>query len=348
MRRSTPRPPTLPLLLLLLVLWPGVILTATPALAADTGSSGRWTLAFENDTMSHPSSDRDYTMGFFLTRSYGGDDEPKILWALSGGDVSASWWTLANRIYTPKGLTSSTVIPGDRPYANLWTLAGGFSRPHDEFTWSEIEYQVGVLGTATGDAFQTAAHELFPSHGLPEGWDHQIGSGGSATVLVHLALNRVLVGEEGRRFRLTGGAGAEAGYWGRAFAHVTLHLGVSPVADAGWRPDTPTLDTNRFGADPAPLDGGPVWISYGLSAWVYNQLLQGAWTGDNDLTYGQSDMATWVHDASIGFDLTPVLHYVPFLRRTHLHYVEHFRSQQLKTDGGRSEYWGGLYLSVEM
>lgn len=340
------RRPTAPLAALCAAL---AVLTAVPARAAEAGpgGGGRWTLGFENDTMSHPSSDRDYTMGFFLSRSYPDAEGPRVLWALSGGNVTASWWTLANRIFTPKGLTSRAVIPGDRPYANLWTLAGGYSRPYGPVTWSEIEYQIGVLGTRTGDTFQTAAHEIFPSHGLPEGWTHQVGDGGSATLLWHAGLNRVLIAEPNRRFRLTGGAGVEAGYWVRGFAHLALHLGVPRVADVGWRPDAPTLEMNRFGPVPAPLDGAPVWIAYGVSAWSYNELLQGAWSRDNDLTYGRGDLETWVHQASVGVDLTRLLHVVPFLRRVHLHYVEHFASQQLKTSGGRSEYWGGVYLSVE-
>jgi hypothetical protein len=325
-----------------------VLALAATARAAEPGGNGRWLLGFENDTMSHPSSDRDYTMGFFLSRSYAGTGGPKVLWALSGGGVEASWWTLANRIYTPKGLTTTTVIPDDRPYANLWTLAGGYTRPYGAVTWSEIEVQLGVLGTRSGDALQTAAHEFFPSHGLPEGWRHQVGDGGSATFLWHAGLNRVLIPVPPRRFRLTGGLGAEAGYWVRGFAHLTLHLGVPREAGPAWRPDMATLETNRFGAVPAPGDGAPVWITYGVSAWSYNELLQGAWSGDNDLTHGRGDMETWVHEASIGFDLSPVLHRIGLPRRLHAHYAEHFQSQQLKTTGGRSEFFGGVYLSLDM
>jgi Outer membrane protein LpxR len=339
--RRLPLPPLLflPIAVGLLVLGPAI------ARAADAARSGRWTLAFENDTMSHPSSDRDYTMGFFLSRSYAGDDGPKVLWALSGGGVEASWWTLANQIFTPKGITLSDVIPGDRPYADLWSLAGGYSRAVDSVTWTEIEVQLGLLGTSTGDAAQTLAHEWVPSHGLPEGWRHQIGDGGSATFLWHAGLNRILLGVPERPYRLTGGAGVEAGYYVRGFAHLTLHLGVPRDGDAAWRPDSPTLDLNRFGAAPAPGDGAPVWIAYGVSAWSYNELLQGAWSGDNDLTYGRGAMETWVQEASIGVDLTPLLHPIPFLRWAHLHYAEHFSSQQLNTTGGRSEYWGAVFLS---
>jgi len=315
-----------------------------PCAAGTARAEGRWRFGFENDTMSHPSSDRDYTMGFFLSRSYAGADAPRLLWALSGGGVTASWWAIGNRIFTPKGLTSRAVVPGDRPYANLWTLSGGYTRAIGFVTWTEVEWQLGVLGTPTGDVFQTAAHHVFPNHGVPEGWDHQIGGGGSGTVLWHWGVNRVLDGPPGERYRVTGGLGAEAGYYVRGFAHLTLHLGVPESADEGWRPDMATLELNRLGPAPAPGDGAPVWIAYGVSAWSYNELLQGAWSGDNDLTYEPGDLETWVHEASIGLDFSALLHRIGLPRRLHLHYAETWRSQQLSTVGGRSEYWGGVYL----
>jgi len=330
---------------------------AGAAHAADAPGGGRWIVSFENDTMSHPSSDRDYTMGLSVSRSYAGAPKPPwartLLAALQGlhgddaGGAVASWWEAGTRNFTPKNIKRKTPIPDDRPYASLLYVSAGYVRQQSADSWVETELQLGLLGTNAGKIVQTDLHHVFPSPGLPEGWDHQIGAGGSATFLYHLGANRLLTGARGgpAKYRLTGGAGTELGYYVRAFAHLTLHLGDTRTTRRAWRPDASSLDLNRYGVAAAvPGDAAPVWIAYGVSAFAYNELLQGAWSGTNDVTIAHSDMETWVHQASIGIDLSFVLRFLG-LPGPRLVYSEQWRSQQLKTLHGRSQYWGGLYLS---
>lgn len=90
----------------------------------------------------------------------------------SRGDKYISF-SFAHELYTPKDLTRSDVIVGDRPYAGYMYLQGALHQVKENSLLS-LSTQVGVVGPSSQmEGIQKVIHDLISSP-YPQGWDNQI------------------------------------------------------------------------------------------------------------------------------------------------------------------------------
>lgn len=185
-------------LLLVTPLLTGGRLLALDGIAADPGEPASWTFYVEND--SFLSTDRYYTNGIRLTRSYGMDGLPQ--WAHttrwmerivsrlprcspSGNDGNCynyeAAWTFGQNLYTPDDIRTTSLISGQRPYG-AWLYYGNiltWSTPREQ---QSLEIDIGAVGGswALGEEVQSGWHSglrsLKGSDAPPDpaGWDNQI------------------------------------------------------------------------------------------------------------------------------------------------------------------------------
>jgi hypothetical protein len=328
-------------------------------------------VVFENDMMGHPSSDRNYTMGLAYIESRNGPPTvgPDVLYdGLTGlnrllrvdsegpGRYSQSFWTIGSTNFTPSDLTVSAPIPNDRPYASLLYLGVGYQNPQDGFT-TETELQLGVLGTNIGHYVQTRIHRICCRDKIPQGWDNQIGQGGSPTFLYHTRWLKTFA--ESDTYRLIGSIGAEAGYYVRGMAGGVLAYGLTGAdldavrlggSATGLRPQAQGTMADLDRSPPIHSKGFAVWLEYEASLMAYNELLQGAWTGTNRLTYGPNEIDRFVQRASAGVDLAFLIKLIPSLANDefHLYFTQAWRSRDIKAAPYGNHYWGGITVSWQL
>ena len=344
------------------VLWSG---------AASAGpEEARWSVIYENDMHGWPASDENYTMGVVITYSRNSYDAEGFLAPAyrglaslnrslrvegSGPEQSRTFWTLGSTNFTPVDIVESAPIPHDRPYASLLYLGVGYTAFSASGTAIETEWQLGLLGTDIGKSVQSAIHRHCCTDRPPRGWSNQVGEGGSPTFLYHVRWRRAL--SESRTHQLVGSIGGEVGYYTRIIGGATLLYGARPAdlellklggVTTGPRPYG--VDTRARVSSMAPgasksWSGFSMWLDYELSLFAYNQLLQGAWTGTNNVRIPSRDVKRIAHKANGGVELT----FIPRLlglspsSDVHLYYTQSWRSKDIT--GARDHYWGGLTLS---
>ncbi len=82
-------------------------------------------------------------------------------------------FSFAHKLYTPKDLTQSDVIVGDRPYAGYMYLQGTLHQVKENSLLS-LTTQIGVVGPSSQmESVQKFIHDLIGSP-YPQGWDNQI------------------------------------------------------------------------------------------------------------------------------------------------------------------------------
>jgi hypothetical protein len=263
----------------------------------------------------------------------------------------------------------------DRPFASLIYLGAGyarFSRPakNAESTLFESELRVGLLGTHLGRWTQTEIHHFCCEDKPPRGWDNQIGDGGALTFRYSARWGQALAHGTWWRtkpYEVRISAGADVGYFTRGLGQVKLLLGgnyadiedlrvggiveghdpfvTDPVELQGMRgADTRIASASSGGRlDPTGLS---FWLSYEISAFAYNQLLQGAWAGRNAVTVPRDQIETVVHHIGVGAELTNLLRLVGWAtgRGTHIYFTQHRRSKDTKTPLGKVQAYGGFTI----
>lgn len=349
---------------------------------AVAGQDKRGTFIFENDMWGRPtSSDQNYTMGVGLVFSEIGLPDLKLLQSFHGGlaaingvtginrhapdSGSETFWTIGSTNFTPAVLTNPLPNPDDRPYASLLYFGVGYSEVNEK-TIVETELQLGILGTGIGRSVQRWIHQRCCTSNIPVGWDNQIGNGGSPTFLYHARwLNEIAGGDT---FRLQAAVGGEAGYYVRGTTGLIFIFGATPAdlgvirlggAAIGQRPMAPTLPSRLRESPQGPAAskeqtdapshgvGFAVWAEYEASAMLYNELLQGAWSGTNRVKFTSGQIQHFVQRASLGVDLTFIPKMLGLLRHSdfHIYFTQAWRSQDIKGVYPANHYWGGLTLS---
>ena len=343
-----------------------------------TAECATYSLLVENDKWGHPKSDLNYTMGVALNGSR--DGRPSSGWAsiyapltaindvlhidAPPDDKSRSFWTFGDTTFTPDKITSPSPIPDDRPYSTLLFLGVGYSDRRDNHD-VESELRLGLLGTGIGRYVQTWIHERCCKDDLPAGWSNQVGQGGSPTFLYHAQWTRRYL--ETERQRLGFSAGAEVGYYVRALAGASFLFGLTSRDFRALGAGGPNQRMAPFGPvglnqRPAMLSqaerdetsphsrGVGLWIQYEASAFAYNELLQGAWSGTNRVRISYRNIERVVHQANTGFDLAFIPKLLPFLadKEFHIYVTQSWRSADLKFPNvPRNHYWGGATLSLD-
>lgn len=151
---------------------------AAPAAMAE----GMLSLKVEND-MFASSDDGHYTNGVELNWTFAAQEGH---WTHRVGDwmpdflissVDGVSYRLTHQIYTPDDIRRDTLATGDRPYAGV--MLGGMSL-HEERRLdggrrlSDLNFDVGLVGPATGaEQLQRGMHRITDSR-RPRGWDHQL------------------------------------------------------------------------------------------------------------------------------------------------------------------------------
>jgi lipid A 3-O-deacylase len=168
------------------------------ALEAKSAEPASWTLYVEND--SFLSTDRYYTNGIRLTRSYEADGLPR--WAHTTrwiehvldhvrhcppGVSSESCfnfetaWTFGQNLYTPDNIRTSRLIPDQRPYG-AWLYYGNVLTLSKSDRQHTLELDAGAVGgsLALGEPVQSGWHALLRAVDNsdtppdPKGWGNQI------------------------------------------------------------------------------------------------------------------------------------------------------------------------------
>jgi hypothetical protein len=326
----------------------------------------RFVTVVDNDMWGRPASDRNYTMGVSLAWFRQGKQEVPVLQdALeyvnritsintTGADKSTpSIVVLANSAFTPGDICIREPIYNDRPYANLLYFGVGYWSGKDDSTITETQLQIGVLGTSIGREVQTFIHKRCCADRLPQGWDHQIGQGGSPTFLYRAKWIRPTVVSlpSGPELGFYNSAGFEVGYLTRAMAGAALYYGATKDDFESIAFAATANPVAHLKAAPSPNGKGfSAWVDYEISAILHNQLLQGAWSGTNDVRYRWSETEPIVHKLNMGVELT----FIPKLLGLwespgpRLYLTQSWRSRDIKRFGQTKHYWGGFVFSVPM
>lgn len=165
------------------------------------GEPESWTFYWENDSFLFRGTDRYYTNGIRLVRSFGADGLPR--WAHrtrwienvvdrmplcpanpEEGRCFTSYqtaWTFGQSLYTPENLRTPRLLLNQRPYG-AWLYYGNIltlDKPGQQQTW---EIDVGAVGgsLALGETVQRGWHDLRRELGIetldPKGWDNQLNN----------------------------------------------------------------------------------------------------------------------------------------------------------------------------
>lgn len=247
-------------------------------------------------------------------------------------------------IFTPQDLAASDVVYGDRPYASLFFLSAGrryVAADADVAYNSSLTF--GMLGLDAARSVQHALHSLTGSV-QPQGWSHQISSGGEPT-LRYSAARQALVGEFGQgtlhgdsKWTVAGSLGtvtegslAYSVRWGRI--------------QSSWWAFTPeqTMYVQETHPIPPPLgrDAPPeIFVFAGARAKlrVYNAFLQGQFR-HSDLTYGWGDVNPALAEVWAGLEFRTSSGWA-------LQYQARWESPELRSgQGSRSFTWGSIQVS---
>ncbi len=167
-----------------------------------------WSLQVDNDLFAATNEDQNYTGGFAVTLSGRRALEyaltPEKLRSAAGSwlglnsylqnqrhhSVHALEWGAA--LFTPSDISRRTVNPEDRPYASLFFLNSTEQviLPAKKMS-VKSSFTVGLLGLDLAETLQRSFHGAIGSE-KPEGWRHQISSGGELTAKYGLSMQRAL------------------------------------------------------------------------------------------------------------------------------------------------------------
>jgi hypothetical protein len=232
-----------------------------------------------------------------------------------------------NSAFTPDELRARRPISDDRPYASLLYASSSVVvvDEGDEGAAQGSKLVVGVLGLSISEWVQTKIHVINRSISGddtpydPKGWGSQISDGGELTAMYQRSwLVRVPV----RSPWLDGAASCDAsvGYYTGASCGLVGRWGKLEKTNAFWtmlEDVNPQADSNMLlsrANDARDLAGthGPGtpllrewYVLAGVRARFvgYNELLQGGFR-ESAHTLGQGEIERWVHEISLGLNLT--------------------------------------------
>ncbi len=296
----------------------------------------------ENDIFA--GTDRNFTNGLRLSLTYVPDESPNPIHDLlysfplhrqKPDDYGQRWAsvTLGHSMFTPGDLSSTALIPSDRPYAG-WLYVGAGITVEDEHHQHNLELDVGVVGEISGaEAVQTWWHDQF---GFPEprGWDNQIDNEPGFVLYYHQAWKeRHMLDMFGLEFDTAPHIGGALGtIFTYANIGATLRIGNDLSRDFGAPPRiAPSLPgSDRFASQP-----GFAWY---LFAGVDGRLVaRNIFLDGNTFQSSHSvDKKPFVGDAQVGL----VLAY----GAARLAITRVFRSDEFDTQVGGHEF-GSVTLS---
>jgi hypothetical protein len=354
-RRPTARYTTL-LASLLLIAGIGTV-RAEPS---DGRGPNLWTIAIENDGLTGATKDRDYTAGF--SGSLVGPDARRI----AGPNYRALEWldsrlgvdrlhrseraayqqdgvSVGLQIFTPDNIANPDLIPTDRPYANVLSLAHShYGLDETRNVLYESTFTVGLIGSRVAESLQDGLHTVIRS-AAPQGYRNQISNGGELTARYGVARHALLASSRERsRFDLRYSLEGTAGFVTEAAAGIGMRWGV--LGSPWWSASPQGSYATRI--VPNAIDGVGLagrdfhfWAGLTLRARVYNALLQGQFRS-SELTYGTSDLERFVLEGGVGVTRN--------FGRVQLTYAVRFHTPELESGhGARDVGWAGITVTVD-
>jgi len=317
-------------------------------------------LVLDEHLLTDASRDQDYNGGGELTLSGRHAGPPAWLdRALEFVDLSTcpsgrfagpGWWTSSHAfaagllIFTPRDLTASAPVRGDRPYASEFFLSAGrrYTSPDADVAY-DTSLTLGVLGLPAAASVQRALHRLTDSV-RPEGWSNQISAGGEPTARYSVA-RQALLGDYGAgmlhgdsKWTAAGSIGtvteasvAVGTRWGRIESPFWAFAPEESMYVQEAQPAPPPLGLN------APAE---IFVFAGARAKVrvYNAYLQGQFR-HSDLTYGQGSLNQLLGEAWAGVEVRTSSGWA-------VEYLARWESPELRSGiGSRSFVWGSIEVS---
>lgn len=310
-----------------------------------------WAFAFDNDFLALQDRDQNYTLGLNFT--YTGKNA-ETQWAslhkpldwidlkinldgLVGPGVTSSSIEYGVFAFTPEDILRSYAIEDDRPYASLVFVSSSRGAYHQlqEVSWQST-LTVGLLGLDLVGDFQQALHETYGGDN-PEGWDHQISSGGEPTL-------RYSISRQNLFFKTTSGTELKSTLQGSVgyITEASWSLGMrSGTIHTPWVSFTPELATYGEGSVASAVSKASeryFWTGIALKWRPYNALLEGQFR-DSDVTYSNDQINRGIVEFWFGYTMTLRDGYsVSYSFREH--------SSELKEgNGDRNVTWGGVVIS---
>ena len=317
-------------------------------------------IVFDEHLLTNGSRDEDYDGGGEVTLSgqHGGILGRTLDRALgfidrttcAGRRFSSGEWTSTHAfaagllIFTPADLADGRVDHGDRPYASLFFVSVGrrYTNPGAIVTY-DSSLTVGILGLRAAEGVQSVLHRLTDSE-HPEGWSHQISSGGEPTARYSLA-RQAFLGHFGE------GTWHGEAKWTAAASVGTVTEGSVAISARWGRIESPwssfAPEENMYVAETQPVApalpaGAPVEVFAFAGARTklraYNAFLQGQFR-HSDLTYGEGDLNQILGEAWAGIELRAPSGWA-------VQYLARWESPELRTGiGSRSFLWGSVEVS---
>lgn len=267
--------------------------------------SSRWSLAFENDLLARPSSDKDYTFGLSVSFSDARLDEHWSTRALRGiderlfGDMLDARYSIEFGLYafTPTDAGNAESLDADRPYASLIYVASvGEHVCPGSHQVVRSQLSIGVLGISWVGDIQNAVHSAIGSE-KETGWDRQISAGGEPTLRYSVSLQS-LIAQHGR-LELKHTRSVSVGYITEASWALSARYGQS---QSSWYRFNPEIVTYAE-ASPKAQEGMAeryIWAGAALKVRAYNAFLQGQFR-DSAHSYDVDDLRQVIVEAWFGY-----------------------------------------------
>jgi hypothetical protein len=242
-------------------------------------------------------------------------------------------------VFTPSDIITTEAQQADRPYASLLFASNGRVRvdADDRGAWSS-NLTVGVMGLHVSQSLHDAVHELVGSE-APQGYDHQISSGGEPTARYALARHDLVYADPTGRIDVKTTVEGSVGYLTQTSAAVSLRVG---RFDTPWWSFAPELAD--YIAAPTPVESLGVqreayfFAGARITARAYNALLQGQFR-HSDVRYSFDEIEPLVAEAWIGV-------MTQLFPNTELSYALHYQTAELREGkAARDAFWGGVQLA---
>jgi hypothetical protein len=264
--------------------------------------------------------------------------------------------------FTPDSIEASSVVVGDRPYAFLlgWTVSRVILNELETRAFTS-EFTIGHIGSRLGRNVQRFIHKFITGSADPKGWSNQVLDTpglylGTLTARYGISVEQQLKAwhwpgsgpadpEPPKRLELTGGIGAQAGYYTEAEIGARLRIGhftspfwtqrMNPLAVGSRAPGTRgrRLDAFAFAGGRQRLVG-------------YNALLQGYGPSADEYRISSDDVSRTVGEWEIGASV--IWRFGPEQNRAvqFAYVVDAGRTREFRSPLERSHHWGGVYLVI--
>jgi hypothetical protein len=248
-------------------------------------------------------------------------------------------------IFTPRDLQSHEVVVGDRPYASLFFLSSGRQYAVSD---SNVAYNssltIGFLGLAAAESVQRALHDITGST-QPEGWSHQISSGGEPTARFNVA-RQSLIGEyRGAKWDVDGKWTVAGSIGTVTEATVGANFRWGHIRSPWWAvaPEQSTYVQETLPAPPRLSGDSEFFLLIGtrFKLRAYNAFLEGQFR-ESDLRYSSASLNRSLGEAWTGFEFRTNSGWA-------VRYLARWESAELRSGiGSRSITWGSLEIAKSL